>query len=46
MITDPVELERRLKRQRPNEAGRDSHASEEEGGTSSGHEGRSWTLPA
>ena len=31
-ITDPVKLERRLKRQRPNEAGSDSHASEEEGG--------------
>jgi hypothetical protein len=31
-ITDPVKLERRLKRQRPNEAGSDSHVSEEEGG--------------
>jgi hypothetical protein len=30
-ITDPVKLERRLKRQRPNEAGSDSLGSEEEG---------------
>ncbi|KAG6856076.1 hypothetical protein H0H87_007606 [Tephrocybe sp. NHM501043] len=31
-ITDPVQLERRLKRQRSNEATSDSHASEEENG--------------
>ncbi|KAG6845297.1 hypothetical protein H0H93_016128, partial [Arthromyces matolae] len=31
-ITDPVQLERRLKRQRSNEAATDSHASEEETG--------------
>ncbi|KAH0586853.1 hypothetical protein H2248_005697 [Termitomyces sp. 'cryptogamus'] len=31
-ITDPVQLERRLKRQRSNEAASDSHASEEENG--------------
>ncbi|KAF5371995.1 hypothetical protein D9615_008134 [Tricholomella constricta] len=33
-ITDPVQLERRLKRQRSNEATSDSHASEEENGAS------------
>ncbi|KAG6910179.1 hypothetical protein DXG01_012628 [Tephrocybe rancida] len=33
-ITDPVQLERRLKRQRSNEATSDSHASEEENGES------------
>lgn len=33
-ITDPVQLERRLKRQRSNEAASDSHASEEENGES------------
>ena len=36
-ITDPVKLERRLKRQRGNEGGSDSHASEEEGGEGRDH---------
>ena len=39
-ITDPVKLERRLKRQRPNEAGSDSHASEEEGGSGEGRDAK------